>query len=123
MIEIGMGKSGAACLVVDLKKGDHVLFAIDDRDSNAGSYAQSLTHFRQDHRVMRRVVRQIVDPMLNEPTCPAHARYEMIRQRYNLRSLKKVAAPHPLRCAQTGTTARSPSQLKQLLHQSIQQTI
>src|SRR5579872_2806098 len=111
MIEIGMGKSGAASLVVDGEKGDHVLFAIDDRDGNAGSYAQSLTHFRQDHRVMRRVVRQIVDPMLDEPTCPAHARCAMIRQRYS-RSLKKVAARHPLRCAQTGTTALSPGQLK-----------
>src|SRR5579872_4362357 len=123
MIEIGRSKSDGASLVVDLEKCDHVLFVIDDREGNAGFYAQSFTHFRQEHRVMCRVVRQIVDPMLNEPTCPAHARCAMIRQRYNSRSLKKVAARHPLRCAQAGTTTLSPGQLKQLLDQSIQQTI
>src|SRR6202030_106266 len=117
MIEVETGKSTAISLVVDLKKGDHVLLAIDDRHGQTGFHAESLAHFREHHRVLSRIIRQIVSPMLNEPTSPAHSGCAMVHERYNLRSLRKVAARHPLRGSQTCTTTLGFIQFKKLFDQ------
>ena len=72
---------------------------------------------------MRRVIRQIVSPMPDEPTCPPDAWRTMAGQRYKSRSLKKVVARCPLRSAQPGTPTLSPSQIEQLFDQHVQQAV
>ena len=123
VIEVETGKLTAISLVVDLEKSDHVLLAIDDRHSQTGFHPESVAHLRKNHRVLFRIIGQIVSPMLNEPASSAHSGCAMVRQRYHLRPLKEVATRHPLRGPQTCTTTLGFVQVKKLFDQQIQQII